>query len=259
MTTTTPHEPTTKTGSIAVYQRLLPKRPAKVEVIRAVHETCKGPDGKAFGRTNNTVLLRIKSGTAILSKDERTKLVLEFGLDEKQIDYINTRLASLAGPAQARQREMDILDAKAKLKSLVALSESAPSSAKDLRAILTLALHEVEERMDADDGPADLGGRAPTESLKDTLALINHACDKAQKLYKRLPKGDLPDDLILEFQKSWFLHQDMVDVLRNRKCLSRQAGWYGLRAQVLSGNLHKIGDPIPVRQQLASYDSTPNP
>jgi hypothetical protein len=119
------------------------KRPTKVEVLRSVRESFRDADGRAFGRTNNTVLLRIPSGSAALSDDQRT-ILNGCGLDAKQIAYVNSRLRSLAGPAQARTREMDILEAKAKLKHLILLSESAPSLAADLRGILASALVEIE-------------------------------------------------------------------------------------------------------------------
>ncbi len=259
MNNTTDENPTPKSGSITVYQRLVPgKRPAKVQVLRPVYETYRAPDGKAFRNTTNDVLLRIASGTAALSESEVIVLV-ERGLNNKQIAYVKRRLLELAGPARAREHEMDILDAQEKLKSVVALSESAPSLAKDLRAILTRALHEVEGRMDADDGPADLGGRAPTETLQDTLARINHACSDAQLLYKSLPKGELQDALVLEFQRSWFSYPDMLSTFRNRKCFSRPAGWTGLRAQVLDGRIYKSGDPVSDGPPTSDSDSMLNP
>lgn len=219
------------------------KRPAKVEVLRAVYETYRNPDGRAFGRTNNTVLLRVSSGMNGLSVED-TATLGQCGLDEKQIAHVNWRLSELAGPARARALEMDILDATEALERVVSLSVSAPPLAKDLRAILAGALHEVDERIKADGGLADLGGKTPTELLRDTLVLLNHACVEAQVLYKRLPKGELPDDVVLEFQKSWFLHPDMVGVFRNRKGFSRPAGWTGLRTQVLDGRIYKSGDPV---------------
>jgi hypothetical protein len=245
MNNTTDENLTQKSGSITVYQRLVPdKRPATVLVLQAVYETYRNPDGKAFRNTRNDVLLRIPSGREALNEGEVIAL-MECGLDNKQIAHVKRRLLELAGPARALELEMDIRDAKGKLKSVVALSESAPSSAKDLRAMLTFALHEVEERMNADDGPADLGGRVPTEALQDTLALINHACGEAQLLYKSLPKGELQDALVLEFQRSWFSYPDMLSTFRNRKCFSRPAGWTGLRTQVLEGRIYKSGDPMP--------------
>lgn len=244
MNNTTIEEQSGKGGSIAVYQRLLPgKRPAKVEVIRAAYETIRASNGKTFGRTNNTVLLRIPSGTTVLSGNDCTKL-RECGLSEKQIAYVNGRLTSLAGAAQARTHEMDIVDAQAKLRSFASLLGSAPSLAKDLRAVLAGALRDIDERIEVDGGPAGVGGETPTELLKNTLALLNQTCVRAQALYKQLPKGELPYDVVLEFQRSWFVHPDMVSTFRNRRCFSRPAGWTGLRTQVLDGRIYKYGDPV---------------
>lgn len=244
MNNTTNGNSSPKSGSIAVYQRLLPgRRPAKVEVLRAVYETYRNPDGRAFGRTNNTVLLRVSSGMDCLSADEAAALG-QHGLDETQIAHVNRRLSQLAGPSRACALEMDILDAKEKVKSVAALAEAAPCLAKDLHAILAGALHEIEECIEAGGGPVDHGGKVPTELLKETLVLLNYACVEAQVLYKLLPKGELPDDLVLEFQRSWFLHPDMVSTFRNRKCFSRPAGWTALRTQVLDGRIYKIGDQV---------------
>lgn len=249
-----------KSRSITVYQRIEEgKRPAKVEILRPSCETILAPDGRVFSRPKNVALLRLPSGTAELREDERTKLRVECGLDEKQMAHVERRLLEQAVLARKRTNEMDILDAEEKVKSVAALAESSQALAKDLRAILTRALHEVEGRMDADDCPADLGGRAPTEALQDTLALINHACGEAQLLYKSLPKGELQDALVLEFQRSWFSYPDMLSTFRNRKCFSRPAGWTGLRAQVLDGRIYKSGDPVSDGPPTSDSDSMPNP
>ena len=234
------------------------KRPAKVEVLRAVYETYRNPDGRAFGRTNNTVLLRVSSGMDCLSADEAAALG-QHGLNEKQIAHVNRRLSELAEPARARALEMDILDATEALERVVSLSVSAPPLAKDLRAVLVDALHEIEGRIEADGDPVNLGGKAPAELLRDTLVLLNHACVRAQALYKQLPKGELPDDVVLEFQKSWFLHPDMVGVFRNRKGFSRPAGWTGLRTQVLDGRIYKNGDPVSDGRLASDSDLMQNP
>ncbi|MBZ2208581.1 hypothetical protein [Massilia soli] len=253
MNNTTTENLNATSGSIVVYQRILPgKRPAKVEVIRAVYKTCKGPDGKAFGRTNNTVLLRVESGKAVLSVEELTVLVTR-GLDDKQLAHVKQRLSELAGPARTRTQEMDIMDAKKELKSMVSLSDSGPYLAREMRAMLVGALHEIEERTDAGDSPAELDGRAPTDKLKDTFARINQACSEAQRLYKILPKGELPDDLTLEYQLTWYSYPDMLSTLRNRKCLSRPAGWTGLRAQVFDRRVFRSGDPVS-EERPASYN-----
>jgi hypothetical protein len=146
---------------------------------------------------------------------------------------------------------MDILEAKAKLKHLILLSESAPSLAADLRGILASALVEIEGHIAES---FDLDGKAPSGLLKDTLVLVNQACVEAQMLYKRLSKGELPDDVVLEFQRSWFSHQDMLSTLRNRRCFARPARWTELRAQVLAGHVYKYGDPVPVCKPALGMD-----
>ena len=224
-----------------------------MEVLRSVRESFREPGGKAFGRTNNTVLLRIPSGSTVLSEDQST-ILTGCGLDVKQIAYVNSRLRTLAAPARARTREMDIVEAKAKLKCLISLSETAPSLAADLRGILASALVEIEGHIEKDRGPVDLDCKVPSELLKDTLVIVNQACVEAQMLYRRLSKGELSADVVLEFQRSWFSHQDMVSTFRNRKCFSRPAGWTGLRAQVLAGQVYKYGDPVPACKPASGID-----
>lgn len=244
MNNTTIEKSNPKSGSIAVYQRLLPgRRPAKVEVLRAVYETYRNPDGRAFGRTNNTVLLRVSSGMDGLSVAD-TATLGQCGLGEREIAHVNRRLSELAGPARARTHELDILEAKAKLKAVVSLSGSAPSLATDLRAILAGALHEIGGSLEVKVGSIEDERLVPTESLTDTLVSLNRSCKEALALYKSLPKGVLPDDLVLEFQRSWFSYTDMVSTFRNRKCFSRPPGWSGLRAQIQTGHVYKHGAPI---------------
>ncbi len=244
MTTTSPPESALTAGSLVVFQPKSPgKRPKKVEVFRSVHESLRGPNGKAYGRNIKDTFLRIASGTEALSEGD-SKILRDCGLDEKQLAYVNRRLSTLAGPARARERAMDILAAKEKLKFVVTLSESAPSLAKDLRAILTSALHEIGGSVEVNVGSIEAEGGVPTESLTDTLVSLNRSCKEAQALYKSLPKGGLPDDLVLEFQRSWFSYTDMVSTFRNRKCFSRPPGWSGLRAQIQTGHVYKNGAPI---------------
>jgi len=245
MTTTTPGEPTTKTGSIAVYQRMLPdRRPTKVEIIRSIRESYRSPDGKAFGRTNNSVLLRVTSGTDCLTVGEAATL-RQYGLGEQEIDYVNRRLAGLAGPARERALKMDVVDAKAKLEWIVALAEAAPATCKPVRDLVYAAADQLATN---DATCTDLQQHhlvVPHESLMDALGALNRACEHAQSLYKRLPKGELPDDVVLEFQKSWFAYQDLLATLRARKSMARPAGWSNLRAQICGGVIYRRGQTIP--------------
>lgn len=232
-----------KGGSIAVYQRLLPgKRPAKVEVIRAAYQSIRAPDGKAFGRTNNTVLLRVTSGTSCLTADE-TAALRQCGLNEQEIGYVNQRLTELAGPASARVHEMDVADAKAKLEWIIALAGATPLVAKQVSDLV----HAAAGQLDVDDNSNALEPDlvAHHEALANTLCTLNSACEQAQALYKRLPKGELPDDVVLKFQKSWFAYQDLLATLRMRKSMARPAGWSSLRAQIRAGHIYRKGQPIP--------------
>ena len=87
--------------------------------------------------------------------------------------------------------------------------------------------------------PASAGAVA---SLKDALAALNRSCEEAQSLCKRLPKGELPDDVVMEFQKSWFSYQDLLTTLTVPKSTARPAGWSKLRAQVCAGRIYRKGE-----------------
>lgn len=244
MNNTTIEKPTPKCGSIAVYQRLLPgKRPAKVEVIRAVYDTYRNPEGIAFGRTNNTGLLKIASGVDCLSAEDAATLG-QLGLNEREIAHVNRRLLALAGPARARALEMDVAEAKTKLRWIVALAEATPLVTKQVCELVRVAAGQLA--VDDDTGaelPLPLQQMAGThESLKQALAALNRACEEAQSLYKRLPKGEIPDDVVLEFQESWFGYQDLLTTLTVRKSMARPGGWSKLRAQVRAGRIYRKGE-----------------
>ncbi|WP_409030003.1 hypothetical protein [Janthinobacterium sp. CG_23.3] len=229
------------TGSIAVYQRLQPgKRPAKVEVIRAVYETLRNPEGINFGRSVNTVLLRLPSGLESLSVEDAAALE-QRGLNETEIARVNRRLSELAGPARARTLEMDVAEAKTKLRWIVALAEATPLVTKQVCELV----HSAAGRLGRDTGthlePPQPSMEGAFESLKEALVALNVACQEAQLLYKRLPKGEMLDDVVLEFQKSWFSYQDLLTTLTVRKSMARPAGWSKLRAQVCAGHIYRKG------------------
>jgi hypothetical protein len=245
MPTKIPRESTTKTGSIAVYQRILPdRRPTKVEVIRSVRESYRSPDGKAFGRTNNTVLLRVPSGVDCLTVEEVATL-RECGLGEREVAYVNRRLSELGGPSRERALEMDVADVKTKLEWIVALAEASPMTYKQVLDLM----YATVSRLATNDGTCTSQHQPELvtshESLMDALAALNRACQQAQSLYKRLPKGELPDDVVLEFQKSWFAYQDMLGTLKARKSMARPARWSNLRAQICEGLIYRKGQHIP--------------
>lgn len=233
---------TSVSGSIAIYQRLKPgKRSAKIEVIRAVYETFRNPDGISFGRTVNTVLLRLPSGLDCLSVEDAAALA-QHGLNDGEIARVNRRLSELAGPARARALEMDVVEAKEKLDWLVALVEATPQISEQVCALMRGTADQLS-------GGAGIRKEFPQpnmdgvfESLKEALAALNGACQEAQLLYKRLPKGEMLDDVVLEFQKSWFSYQDLLTTLTMRKSMARPAGWSKLRAQVCAGRIYRKGE-----------------
>jgi hypothetical protein len=225
-------------GSIAVYQRLQPgKRPAKVEVIRTVYETFRNPEGINFGRTVNTVLLRLPSALDLLRLEDAAALA-QYGLNESEIARVNRRLSELAGPARVRALEMDVSEAKAKIDWVMALPDESPLVTKQVRDLVRVAADQLARRNDInEERPPETAG-TPI-SLKDALATLNRACDEAQLLYRRLPKGELPDDVVMEFQRSWFSYQDLLTTLTVRKSMARPAGWSKLRAQVCAGRIYR--------------------
>lgn len=230
---------TSLSGSIAVYQRLQSdKRPAKVEVIRAVYEKHRSPDGFNFGRTVNTVLLRLPSGLECLSIED-TAVLAEHGLNESEIARVNLRLSDLAGPARARALEMDVAEAKAKIDWIVELAESTPLVAEEVCDLVRAAGRQLAVGDVASANLPESDAAGPREALKDALVAINRACEEAQLSYKRLPKGDLLDDVVMEFQRSWFSYQDLLTTLTVRKSMARPAGWSKLRAQVCAGRMYR--------------------
>lgn len=244
--TNTPNENSNpKSGSIAVYQRLVPgKRPAKVEILRAVYETYRDPDGRAFGRTNNTVLLRVSSGMDCLSTEDVATLE-QLGLNEREIAHVNRRLSELAGPARACALDMDVYEVQAKLCWILALVEASPLVTKQVCDLVREAAARLALEDDTGTTPLGMPVLEPYEVLKEVFATINYACEEAQSLYKQLPKGDVPDDVVSVYQKSWFSYTDMLATLTVRKSFARPSGWSKMRAKVETGEIvRKKNGPI---------------
>lgn len=231
-------------GSVAVYQRLQPgKRPSKIEVIRAVYETLRSLEGKNYGRTLNTVLLRIPSGVDCLSPEDSAALT-QHGLTENEIARVNRRLSELAGPARARALEMDVVEARAKLDWVTAFAESTPLVTAQVGGLVRAAADKLIRQCDVPEEFAPPQAEGTHASLKDALSALNRACEEARSLYRRLPKGEVPDDIVLEFQKSWFAYQDLVTTLKVRKSLARPGGWSELRAQICRGQIYRKEAPV---------------
>lgn len=80
----------------------------------------------------------------------------------------------------------------------------------------------------------------PHTQLLSALRRYNQAALEIQTAYRRLPKGAvISDDTILEYQKTWFSNQDMMNTLKVKPCFYRSGGWSNLRNQVLGGMVYK--------------------
>lgn len=137
---------------------------------------------------------------------------------------------------------MDVAAARAKLDWVVSTANATPLVVRQVcllmlrvaRKLIVSADISTEVRL-----PVFAGAFA---SLKDALVALNRACEEAQSLYKRLPKGEIPDDVVLEFQESWFGYQDLLTTLTVRKSMARPGGWSKLRAQVRAGRIYRKGE-----------------
>ncbi len=176
-----------------------------------------------------------------LSAEDAAALVRN-GLNESEIARVNRRLSELAAPARARALEMDIAEAKAKLGWIVALADATPLVTKQVCDLVQAAAGQLAVNVDSDASLPESDSAGPHESLTGALVALNRACEEAQSLYKRLPKGELPDDVVLEFQKSWFSYQDLLTTLTVRKSMARPAGWSKLRTQVCAGRIYRKGE-----------------
>lgn len=80
----------------------------------------------------------------------------------------------------------------------------------------------------------------PEIQLLNALRRYNRSSSEIQAAYRRLPKGAvISDETILEYQKTWFSGQDMLNTLTVKPCFYRPGGWSKLREQVLAGQICK--------------------
>lgn len=80
----------------------------------------------------------------------------------------------------------------------------------------------------------------PHTQLLNALRRYNQSSLEIQAAYRRLPKGALiSDETILEYQKTWFSSQDMLNTLTVKPCFYRPGGWTKLRDHVLAGQIYK--------------------
>lgn len=127
--------PTPSARTIGVYQRLSPgKPPSRVQILRSTYSSTKA-DGKTFGRTTNTYLHSVASGTSHLRPDDENAL-RSLALTDAEIDAVNAKLRDLVEPARqhaALYRRAAVSDCVQRLAVLVA--EDVDCSAVALNAL----------------------------------------------------------------------------------------------------------------------------
>jgi len=137
---------------------------------------------------------------------------------------------------------MDVAGAKAELDWVVSTANATPLVARQVcRLMLRVARKLIVSADISTELPLPVFAGA-SASLKDALVAHNRACDEAHLLYRRLAKGEMPDDVVMETYRSWFSYQDMPISLTVCKSMARPAGWSKLRAQVCAGRIYRKGE-----------------
>lgn len=228
-------------GSVFVSQRLPANhQPGNVEINRSVYIKGRGSDGKSYGRTSIQRLMRVVSGTEKLTAQQegilRTHAVVDC-----EVASINKRLAELAGPARDHAAAASMLEARAHIQAAVAIGANVAGALRSVLDSLEDGRLVLEDGGESRKRHADKAADAPAVvPLLRALQEFNVACGQVQTTFQRLPKDkDVPDEVVLELQKTWFLNKDMFSTLKIRKCFQRPRKWLQLREQVFSGLIYR--------------------
>jgi hypothetical protein len=165
--------------TIGVYQRLVPgKAPSRVQILRSSYSSTKA-DGKTFGRTTNTYLHSVASGTSLLAPDDKDAL-RALALTDAEIEAVDTKLRSLVEPARrhaALYRRAAVTQCVQQLATLVAEDVECRSVAlhalNDAFGMLlspsAAQNSEVRHLGVASDGMAHSMCRSPLDAASDVL------------------------------------------------------------------------------------------
>jgi len=246
-------DPESTVGSIATTQSYPNgKMPTPVRVLRCVWQSTKGADGKSYGRTQNEELLRLRSGTTALSPLDIAELQRR-GLKPGEVDAVNLRLQSMAARASVHVEQVSTARAVKSIGAAVSLAHSYPVVRMALHGLLADAASRLgkgdraaSERSAETQEPSQRGEGQAGSRLLSALQTLNRAAGEVQLAYRQLVKGEEPPAAsVLEFQRSWFLVQAMVEALRGRDCFYRPGGWSELKQQVMvNGIPWRKGDPV---------------
>jgi hypothetical protein len=142
---------------------------------------------------------------------------------------------------------------------LEALARTNPPMCSNVQTMLTQAVSRIAGAgaipMVSPDAPRPLPTAQPSagDRLLAAMQQLNNAAVEVQTAYRQLAKGEEPPPAAtLEFQRSWFLVQAMVEALRGRDCFYRPGGWSELKHQVIvEGRAWHKGEPVPKKDRGA--------
>jgi hypothetical protein len=235
-------------GSITVYQRIAKGvKPGNVQLLRSTYKSTRGPDGALYRRTVNTPLLVVPAGTKVLSHKDSASLTA-MGLSAEELEHVNLRLTELAERALPYVLAAKMTEAETHIKTASEIALDVPAARMPVVQLLKdiLLVLDDSEVLRRSEAFVDGGGDSPQSCLLEALKMFNLACEKAQNAYRQLPKAEgMPEELILELQKTWFSSQDMLITFKGRPSFQRPGSWSKLRTQILSGKIYRKSDAAP--------------
>jgi hypothetical protein len=236
--------------SVATVQRMHPGcRPGPIKIYGCPRETCIGEGGKTFSRTGRLDLLTLPAGTRRLT-ESHVRLLRDAGVTEEQLPRIEKRLDELAAASAAHARQRSLEQAQGAVQQSLSAVDGFPENADSLiEALLEAATrlgYQGEATRDEPSPAPVLVELTTNERLLNAFRQLNRAALEAQAVYRQLVKGEQPaEETVLEYQRSWFNYQAVVDAVRGREAFHRPAGWTALKARVLvEGRRWRKGDPM---------------
>lgn len=168
---------------VGVYQRNSPgKPPSRIQILRSTYSSTKA-DGKTFGRTSNSYLLSVASGTPFLVPDDESKL-RSLCLTDDEILQVNSKLAGLVEPARAHAasyRLEAVSQCAKRLATLVAENTDCEAMALDVLRGCFAASPNLNAVHGAEPSRRDSPGSPPvSRKLENPLgaaaAILDEAC-----------------------------------------------------------------------------------
>lgn len=193
--------------------------------------------------------MTLPAGTRRLQPSQ-LKLLSEAGVTEEQLAKIAARLDDLSDSSAVHERQLSLVRAQNAIQQGVAAACRHPENAEIVLQALVSAAAELgssklrsycEEPTESSDSDSSANQR-----LLDAFRQLNKAASDAQTAYRQLPKGEQPEDeTVLEYQRTWFSYQAVVDAVRGRDAFHRPGGWTALKSRVMVERRRwRKGEPV---------------